>query len=737
MQKTTPRPARWQFGALMMAPILVCLFLAAGAVVGFVVWASHQLDRVSIERQTALMASALEGVREALPRDQQAIIQSPRAVRATAIGFDADWVHEYLGLRMYRYFDNDAVMVFDADNRPVYAMRAGDVVNIDAAGALAQDLSPLIDRARRQMVNGGLLRGIVDYAVIEGSPSIVGVMPIYSSADGQLILPAKAFLHASIIDLDATLAQRVSVAGILAAPRFSRLRSGEPDRSVYPLIDANGRFIAFAEWDVYLPGRIILNTTAPALAGALLVAGLLFFLLMDQLWRHSAALERGRLEAQHQAAHDPLTGLFNRSYFDEALGRALAVSPRRDRRLVGLLMLDLDRFKHVNDTLGHQAGDDLIRAVGQRLAHMVGADTILARLGGDEFGIIHLAVDERDAQMLCQAIIEAIGKPFDVSGSEVFVGVSIGLVLAGPSDRDRRELARKADIALYEAKSSGRNRVALFQPAMNELLQNRHRIEAELREALRRTDQLSVAYQPLIDAASGRVAGAEALVRWRHPVLGQVSPAHFVPVAEGTGLIEALGEFVLRNACTLGGRWPGRTIAVNISPTQLRNPKFPERVFAMLAETGMQASDLELEITEGILLEDEQVTSETLRTFRAAGIRIALDDFGTGYSSLNYLKRYAVNRIKIDRSFVSQLAPGAVSTAIVQAMITLAHALGIETTAEGVETPEQMAILAGMGCNTFQGYLLSEPLAGDAIETVLNEDGRHTSPARRVAIGQA
>jgi len=255
---------------------------------------------------------------------------------------------------------------------------------------------------------------------------------------------------------------------------------------------------------------------------------------------------------------------------------------------------------------------------------------------------------------------------------------------------------------------------------MNELLQNRKTIEVELREALRRDDQLSVAFQPLF-GRDGQVVGAEALARWTHPRLGQISPAHFVPVAESTGLIDELGARVLRTTCLLGARWPGYTFAVNISPVQLRDPAFPRSVFDLLAETGMRPQGLELEITEGILLEEASDAAEALRLFRAAGIKIALDDFGTGYSSLNYLKRYPVDRVKIDRSFVSQLAPGSVSVAIVQAMVTLAHALHIEVTAEGVETHEQASVLNGLGCNVYQGFLFSAAVAPSALEALLRQ----------------
>ncbi len=309
----------------------------------------------------------------------------------------------------------------------------------------------------------------------------------------------------------------------------------------------------------------------------------------------------------------------------------------------------------------------LIQAVGQRLSQLLAPTDTLARLGGDEFAIVQVhSHGPTEPLQLSRKIIDAIGKPFSIFGSEAFVGVSIGIAGAEADEADAHELTRRADIALYEAKAGGRNRAIVFEESMNELLQNRKTIEAELREALRRSDQLSVAFQPLF-GRDRSIVGAEALARWNHPRLGQVSPAHFIPVAEATGLIEALGAFVLREACTMGARWPGHTFAVNISPAQLRDPNFPTQVFQLLTETGMRSADLELEITEGILLEEASDPAEALRVFRSAGIKIALDDFGTGYSSLNYLKRYPVDRIKIDRSFVSQLAPGSVSIAIVQA----------------------------------------------------------------------
>ncbi|WDR04109.1 bifunctional diguanylate cyclase/phosphodiesterase [Devosia algicola] len=400
---------------------------------------------------------------------------------------------------------------------------------------------------------------------------------------------------------------------------------------------------------------------------------------------------------------------------------------------VALMMLDLDRFKQVNDTLGHQAGDELLRAVAERLRQTISDKGIIARFGGDEFAFLYQTCPSTcNCTEIAEKVIEALQTPFETKRGKAFVGASIGIVSTSTSESEPRELLRKADIALYKAKTSGRNRAVVYQEHMNEVLQLERTIEAELREALRTTDQLSVHFQPLVAQKTRKIVGAEALARWHHPKFGSISPVKFIPVAENSGLIEDLGDFVLRKSCALGAEVPGRTIAVNISTTQLRNPGFAARVFDLLYETGMRATDLELEITESILLDDEHVSAQNLRTLRSSGIHIALDDFGTGYSSLSYLRRYPVDRIKIDRSFVSQLSDGHDSVAIVQAIITLAHAMNIQVTAEGVETEEQADILGRLGNNTLQGYLFSRPVKADEIVAKFAGDPE-VSGSRQVA----
>ncbi len=717
---------RWQFQASVLAPVVLSLLVTAATVLAFVLWSSGDLDDRSLQREMKLASHILVEEASKIPHDQKSVAIWDDAVVNTKLQFNFAWVDNNLGSWMYSYFGHNRAFVLNDADKPIYGMEQGNVVNPDLFTVDAAVYLPLVKKLRDliaagaldQFARDGVYPSVTEITSVANTPAIVSILPIISDTGLHKQARGTEYLHVSVVFLDALFADRLADNYLLTDANFTREASRNTDRAVFPILSSTSRIVGFFEWTPEDPGRLMLARTGPALAGGFVFAAILVSLLLYRLWRSSSALEAGRLAAQHQATHDPLTGLANRTRFDDIIGRTLMARRSYDQG-VALLMLDLDRFKQVNDTLGHQSGDDLIRAVGQRLKALIGPHDTLARLGGDEFGVIHFSKGGlADHLALSQRMIEAIGKPFEIFGSEAFVGVSIGVVVIGESDSDRREITRKADIALYEAKSSGRNRAIVYEEAMDELLQNRHTIEAELREALRRTDQLSVAFQPLISRETDAVNGAEALVRWTHPRLGRVSPAHFIPVAESTGLIEAIGEFVLRKACELGARFPGRTIAVNISPAQLRNPKFAERLFDLLVETGMSPSDLELEITESILLDDEQVAAASLRTFRGAGIRIALDDFGTGYSSLNYLKRYPVDCIKIDRSFVSQLEDGSVSVAIVQAMVTLAHALEIEVTAEGVETEEQKRILAQMGCNTFQGFLLSAPVPPAEIEQI-------------------
>ncbi|HZY69153.1 MAG TPA: EAL domain-containing protein [Devosia sp.] len=735
--RKTRRDRRWQFSVGVLLPVILSLVGAAASVLGFVLWSAKGVDDRSLARQMNLARHAIEEELKRIPHDQESVTVWDDSIINTKLAFDADWIDVNLGIWMSDYFGHDAVMILSDRDEPLYATAGGQRLDIAHARSMLPDIGMLISNMRRLLAEGAVAaydegrRDSPPYVaalrLVNGVPSLVSVSPLISDTGAIEQHPDTMYLHVSLVRLDGDYARRLGERYQFPDAKFARYPDeevGEP--GLLPLSDSAGKFITFFQWTPATPGRDLLNQTLPVIVGAFLLAGVVAAFLSYQLWRKSRALDAGRADAEFRAAHDHLTGLPNRVSFEARLGHVLAQRPSRDRR-VSVLMLDLDRFKQVNDTLGHRAGDDLIQAVGQRLGSLLPPGDILARLGGDEFAIIHHHPPGLEPVLgLSHRVVDAVNKPFDVFGSEAFVGVSIGIATAEGSEADAHELTRKADIALYEAKATGRNRAVVFEESMNEFLQNRKTIEAELREALRRDDQLSVAFQPLF-GRDGEVVGAEALARWTHPRLGQISPAHFIPVAEASGLIGQLGCFVLHAACAVGARWPGRTFAVNISPAQLRDPTFPRSIFQLLEQTGMRPQDLELEITEGILLEEASDAAEALRLFRSAGIKIALDDFGTGYSSLNYLKRYPVDRIKIDRSFVSQLSPGNVSVPIVQAMVTLAHALKIDVTAEGVETDEQSKVLIELGCNVFQGFLFSAPVSAAALNSVLRE------PRRRVA----
>ena len=719
---------------MLVLATFVGVFASAAVVFGgFLLWSAGEIDADALQRQTQRVRAAVRSQLEIVPNEQKSVTSWDEALSAVR-SRDQVWLRANIGRWMYDYFGHDESYILSTEDKTVYAAIRGRTAESDAFEKHRTLLQPLLDELRSSISAGYVdaPAGIADYVLIDAVPAIVSITPIVSDSGNIAQRAGREALLVSIIH-EARLRERLNDDNMTEQGRFTTVKASSPAHASFGIQGRYGRLVAFFEWEPYRPGNDLLVRTAPVMGLAIAVVALLMALLILRLRRALDALEHERRDAERLANQDPLTGLPNRLSFDRELDARLDTQGLRDAPLA-LLMLDLDRFKQVNDTLGHHAGDELIRAVGDRLRQLVEPGDVLARLGGDEFAILHYCYSGSvGVSALADRIVEAIARPFRVQGAEAFVGVSIGIVIAGASERDSSELSRKADIALYEAKSAGRNRAAVYEETMDELVQGRHIIEAELREALRAPGQLWVAFQPLCDHSRSTIVGAEALMRWGHPRLGNIPPTRFIAVAESTGLIEPLGEFILRRATQFGARWPGRTVAVNISPAQLRNPNFAERVFDILLETGMAPSDLEMEITESILLDDGSVALDAIRSFREAGIRIALDDFGTGYSSLNYLKRYPVDRIKIDRSFVSQLGTGDGTVAIVQAMVTLAHALDIEVTAEGVETQEQYRILAGMGCNTFQGYLFSPPLRGGDMAALLADAERSPDDESEVA----
>ena len=418
---------------------------------------------------------------------------------------------------------------------------------------------------------------------------------------------------------------------------------------------------------------------------------------------------------------DPLTGLHNRRHFNQVLRDLAETDCSGGGQSIGhtVLTIDLDRFKAINDTLGHAIGDALLCLVAKRLRQEIRADDLLARLGGDEF-VILIASGER-AEPLAARMVDVLSRPFLVEGHVANIGASIGIAgfVAGEASAD--DLMRYAELALYDAKSAGGGTWRLFDPAMAAQAQARRELETALRKALT-MDELSLAYQPQLNVRTQRVTGFEALLRWSHPALGQVSPSTFIPVAEEIGCIVALGEWVLKTACQEATRWPAAiSVAVNVSPRQLGDSeRLAAAVRSALQSSGLPPERLELEITEGAMLSTDPHVLETLHALRASGIRIAMDDFGTGYSSLSQLRSFPFDKIKIDRSFVAALGFNGEASAMIQAIATLGAGLGMTTTAEGVETEDQAALVGAHGCTDIQGYLLSRPIAAAAVDEFIS-----------------
>lgn len=429
--------------------------------------------------------------------------------------------------------------------------------------------------------------------------------------------------------------------------------------------------------------------------------------------------ERHKAQARvaHMAQHDSLTDLPNRTLFREKMSEGLnqvAVAGGA----MAVLCFDLDNFKTVNDRLGHAAGDRLLRWVAERLKENVGEHDTVARLGGDEFAVLQRGPQPQAAEELARRLVDVIGHPPPLEGQSVHVGVSVGIAIAPDHGLDADELMKCADLALYQAKARGRGAYQLFEPEMEEQARSRHALEQDLAGALERRE-FHLVFQPQMRLDSFALTGFEALLRWKHPSRGLVSPAEFIPIAEENGLIVPIGEWVLRTACAAAAAWPDVTVAVNLSPVQFRFRGLVAMVTSALAQAGLPPQRLELEVTETALLDDSEATVEILHQLRALGVRVSLDDFGVGYSSLSYLRKFPFDRIKIDRSFVGTLGESPESVAIVRTIASLGSVLGVETTAEGVETEEQLDFVRECGCTAVQGYYFGKPCLASEVDRTI------------------
>jgi diguanylate cyclase (GGDEF)-like protein/PAS domain S-box-containing protein len=596
------------------------------------------------------------------------------------------------------------VMRPDGDVRWV-TVRAAPLLN--AEGELVGTVGTLDDITERRQTERERQR-LID--IFEATEDFVGIC----DTDTQMLYMNAAAKRIAGMEPDE------SIAGRTVADTFPPSVAERLSNEIRPIVERTGKW--YGELTVARPEGGLVPVAAQLLMHVPPEGGPPYFSAVLHDISERKAFEH---RLAHQATHDPLTGLPNRTLLLDRLEGALARARRHQRR-VAVLFLDLDHFKVVNDSLGHGLGDRLLMAIAERLTVALRPGDTVARFGGDEFVILCEDLqDDAEAIVIAERVDQALSHPFAIDQTEVFVGVSIGIAMPDGDDAEAETLIRDADAAMYRAKDRGRARWELFDNAMRASAVDRLDIENALRRALERRE-LRVFYQPIIDLRTGAVDGVEALLRWEHPERGLLPPLDFITVAEETGLIVPIGSWVLDQACRQVQRWqsvsPGSAplrVSVNISGRQLGHPRLVEDVAAILDDTGINPAHVELEITESVLMDDVEMSSETLGRLHTLGVKLAVDDFGTGYSSLSYLRRFPVDLLKVDRSFVDGLGEDPSDSAIVTAIITLAHALGLSAVAEGVESPLQLAELRRLGCDRAQGYFMARPAGGHEVGEII------------------
>ena len=739
--------SRWDKARFsLVVPIGVIVAVAIVCVVVAVLTSAQRADEVSFRHEQALIREAIVDHGEQVLQQLDSVAGTPRAVTSIRASYDRGWVQRHVGNWLQTYFAHDIVVVLDGADRITYTrLRA---TGTEAGLNMRHDLAASLDLLR------GRLHALPEHAldVVAGQspkepgrrtallqqfldrPAIVAAVAVGSGADlagGNQGAP----IVVSIKYIDQTMLQEIgSDLQISDLHQIGGATDLHGDAEV-ELTNARGTAIARFAWKATTPGHQIVISVAPFIAIALAGFALLVALVMRYMRRTATAIAAGEAQLRHLAMHDPVCGLPNRIYFGERLETVIA-EVRGGGPTAAVFYIDLDHFKDVNDTLGHPIGDELLLNVTQRLSRILRGDDLVARLGGDEFAIITTCPsDSYSLQTIAGRIIATVCAPYAIGGHNIIIGASIGIAVIDRRAGAGADILRYADMALYRAKNEGRNRACIYDAAMDADLSNRKLLEGDLLQAIQ-NDSLNAVYQPIVNSAGDVVVGVEALARWTHPSIGDIPPSQFIPIAEHSGLIVELGEWMLRRACLEGRNWPGVTVAVNVSPLQFRRSDFVELVERILKETEFDASRLELEITESTLLGNLESAEQSMLRLKAIGVRFALDDFGTGYSSLLYLRRFPFDKLKIDSSFVRAIETAADAAAIVHAVVSLGRGLGMKVTAEGVETPEQHLFLRAAGVHTMQGYRFGRPGPASEISARLAspDDYRVGRPDQEVAL---
>jgi diguanylate cyclase (GGDEF)-like protein len=740
------KSSRWDRVRLnLVVPIGLVVAVAIVCVIFAVLSSAQRADEVSLAREQQLIQRAITARGERILRELESLAGTERATLALRNDYDPQWVERNIGAPLTTIFDYDVAVVVDGSDQIKYKLfqSPGDPGVTD----LRAQLAPTIDLLRGRL-NAAPPRTIPILqqnprkpgrrtALIQqfaGRPAIVAAIAVGTDADLALGND-RAPIAFAIEYVDQNMLRAISQ--LLQLPGLRQIDDPKQaeGQQVADIADQQGEPLVRLAWTQTRPGGQIVDRVLPFIAVAVAGVALLAGLMILYMRRATEAIVSGETQLRHLALHDPVCGLPNRIYFGERLENVIA-EVRRGGPSAAVFYIDLDHFKDVNDTLGHHVGDALILSVTQRLSGVVRGHNLVARLGGDEFAIItSCPSDSYSLQAIAGRIISAVCAPYSINGNNIIIGASIGIAVIDRRAGDAADILRYADMALYRAKNEGRNRACIYDAAMDADLSQRKLLEGDLLHAIR-NDGLAAAYQPIVNASGAVTVGVEALARWQHPSVGEISPTEFIPIAEHAGLIVELGEWMLRRACLDGKGWPDLTIAVNVSPLQFRRSDFVDTVERILQETGFDANRLELELTESTLLGNLETAELSMLRLKATGVRFALDDFGTGYSSLLYLRRFPFDKLKIDSSFVRSIETAPDAAAIVHAVVSLGRGLGMKVTAEGVENAEQHLFLRAAGVHSMQGFRFGKPGTATDITARLAapDDYRVGSPDQEVAL---
>lgn len=713
---------RWGLPFVVAASATLLLYAA-------LIMAANKADETARSRQVELLKLIVDTMTSSVAHDQESATVWDDAVQHVA-RHDQEWMAANLGEWMHSYFGHDAAVILSPQDELIYTHLA-EPEKQAVTVSIVETAKPMVARLRLRLQDGEqpqssdtLSIGESDVRDVAGRAAIVSVKPIVSDSGEPGPVPGEEYMHVAIRYLDGVFVERIAEEYQFAELAFARVGTPDLAHLVYPVRTTAGETIGYFRWKPFSPGASVMAAVSPYIVA---VGGGIFLLtsiLGYRLWNRTRHLAASQQELRHLAMHDPLTGLANRATFKRELEERLSAS--KPGIVHAVLFIDLDHFKAVNDTHGHAIGDKLIRQVATRLLAVAG-NGLVCRLGGDEFTLLLSVKDQAEAETVAAQIVTSLREPFLIDGLHLQVGASVGLAFSSDGI-EAADLTRHADIALYHAKAAGRNAFAIFGSHMEELLRRRRKLEEALRQALADGTGIEVCYQPVYTTSDGAVRSLEALCRWRHPEMGSIPPDVFIPIAEEAGLILALGQFVMDDACSLLAEIPDGeiTIAVNASVIELMAPGYPLRVLDTLARHGIDPRRLEIEITESVATDSGGRAAAAIALLRSVGVRFAVDDFGKGNSSFGQLLNLEVDRIKIDKIFIEGLSSPD-GRPLIEAIVNMARHKGLKTTAEGVETLEQLEALTTLGCDNLQGFQLSEPLRRDSVADLFGSAERRAS----------